>query len=188
VRQCGKEKLYWAPSKRGLFDIRSYYNVLIPHDSTPFPLRSIWQNKVPLKMTFFAWSAALGKILNIDNLRKRHVIVGEWCCISKKNWESVDHLLLHCEISIALWNTIFSSVGMDWVMPSQVTDLFACWRALGGRFQLDVVWKMIPPSSALWNTIFTSVEMAWVMPSQMVDLFACWRVLGSRFQLDVVRR
>jgi hypothetical protein len=37
--------------------------------------RSIWQNKVPLKVTFFAWSAALEKILT--NLRKRHIIVVE---------------------------------------------------------------------------------------------------------------
>jgi hypothetical protein len=30
----------------------------------------------------------------------------------KKNEESVDHLLLHCEIANVLWNSIFSSVGL----------------------------------------------------------------------------
>jgi hypothetical protein len=61
----------------------------------------------------------------------------------KKNGELVDHLLLHCEIAGALWNTIFSNVGLAWVMPRRVVDLFACWRVPGGRFQLDAVWKMI---------------------------------------------
>lgn len=28
-------------------------------------------------------------------------------------------------------------------MPSWVTNLFACWKAIGGRFQLDVIWKMV---------------------------------------------
>jgi hypothetical protein len=28
------------------------------------------------------------------------------------------------------------------VMPRRVVDLFAYWRAPGGRFQLDAIWKM----------------------------------------------
>jgi hypothetical protein len=39
----------------------------------PF-LRRIWRIKVSLRVTFFAWSAALGKILTMDNLRKQHVL------------------------------------------------------------------------------------------------------------------
>jgi hypothetical protein len=89
-------------------------------------LKSTWQNKVSLKVAFFAWSVALGKILNMDNLRKWHVIVVDWCCMCKKNEESVDHLLLHCKIVSALWNTIFSSVELAWIVPSRVVDLFAC--------------------------------------------------------------
>jgi hypothetical protein len=34
-------------------------------------------------------------------------------------------------------------------MPSLVLDLFTCWRTLGGRFQLDAVWKMIM-SCLMW--------------------------------------
>jgi hypothetical protein len=70
----------------------------------------------------------------MDNLRKRHVIVVEWCCMCKKNGELVDHLLLHYEIASAVWNSIFGSVRMAWVMPSWVVDLFSCWRLLDGRF------------------------------------------------------
>jgi hypothetical protein len=55
----------------------------------------------------------------------------------KKNGELVDHLLLYCEIAGALWNIIFSSLGLAWVMPRRVVDLFACWRAPKGRFQVD---------------------------------------------------
>jgi hypothetical protein len=65
----------------------------------------------------------------------------------------VDYLLFHCEIIGALWNTIFSSIGLAWIMPSRVVDFFACWKAPGGRFQLDVVRKMIPPClmQCLWR-------------------------------------
>jgi hypothetical protein len=43
----------------------------------------------------------------------------------KKNEDSMDHILLHCEIACALWNTIFNNIGLAWVMPRSVVDLFA---------------------------------------------------------------
>jgi hypothetical protein len=35
----------------------------------------------------------------------------------KKNGESVDHLLLHCEVAAWLWNYVFTLFGVEWVMP-----------------------------------------------------------------------
>jgi hypothetical protein len=61
---------------------------------------------------FFAWSAALGKILTMNNLRKRHIIMVDWCCLCKKSGESVNNFLLHCEVVSTLWNTIFNLVGL----------------------------------------------------------------------------
>jgi hypothetical protein len=74
-RWGGEDKFRWAPSKRGMFNVRSLYNVLVPHDSTRLTWNSIWQNKTSLKMAFFYWKCALGKIPTMDNLRKRHVMV-----------------------------------------------------------------------------------------------------------------
>jgi len=54
--------------------------------------------EVLLKVAFFVWSAALGKIPTIDNLRKRRVIVVDRSCMCKRNRESVNPLLLHCEL------------------------------------------------------------------------------------------
>jgi len=39
--------------------------------------------------------------------------------------ESVDHILLHCEVARTLWNAIFSRFSLSWVMPFRVVDLFA---------------------------------------------------------------
>jgi hypothetical protein len=59
-------------------------------------------------VAFFAWSAALGKILTMDNMRKRHVIMVDKYCMCKRNWESVDRLPLHCEVAGALWDFLLS--------------------------------------------------------------------------------
>jgi len=123
-----KTSFFWVPSKRGLFDVILNYNIFVPHDSTPLPWRNIWQNKAPLRVGFFAWLPAWEKILTMDNLRKRHVIVVVWCCMCKKNEESVDHPLLHYEMASTLRNTIFSLAGLAWVAPSQVVETFSPTR------------------------------------------------------------
>jgi hypothetical protein len=45
----------------------------------------------------------------------------------KRNKESVDHLILHCEGASAMLNFFFSQFGLSWVMPRRVVDLYACW-------------------------------------------------------------
>jgi hypothetical protein len=35
--------------------------------------------------------------------------VVDWCCICKKSRETIDHLLLHCEVARDLWVSIFPS-------------------------------------------------------------------------------
>jgi hypothetical protein len=139
----GEDQLRWYPSHKGKFDVRSFYKALVCKEAIHFPWKSIWRTKVPLKVAFFAWTAAQGKILTLDNLRKKHVIVIDRCCMCKTNGESVDHLLLHCEVARALWNAFFSRFSLSWVMPLRVVDLFACWWT-GGRSQSAAAWKMVP--------------------------------------------
>jgi hypothetical protein len=50
---------------------------------------SIWWNKAALIATFFAWIAALEKMLIMNNLRKRHIIVVDWYCMCKKSGDIV---------------------------------------------------------------------------------------------------
>lgn len=45
----GEDKIHWAPSERGMFAVRSFYNVLVPHDNTPFSWKCICQKKIPSK-------------------------------------------------------------------------------------------------------------------------------------------
>jgi hypothetical protein len=68
-------------------------------------------------VTFFVWTAGLGKILTLDNLRKENVTLVDWCCMCKKSMESIDHLLLHYKIVRELWSSFFQFFSVDWVMP-----------------------------------------------------------------------
>jgi hypothetical protein len=110
------DRLLWNPSKKGLFEVKSFYEELIRKDDPSFPSflwKKIWRVKAPTRVAFFVWSATLDKILTHDNLRKRNVIMIEWCCLCKKSGESIDHLLLHCEIARDLWSYILILFGVE---------------------------------------------------------------------------
>jgi hypothetical protein len=104
--------------------------------------KSVWWTQAPSRVAFFAWSAALGKILTLDNLMKMQVIIVNRCCMCKRSGESVDHIFLYCDVASALWSTLFTCFG-SWVMPSSVIDLFACWWTFRSPRSV-VIWKMVP--------------------------------------------
>jgi len=68
VRSEGKDKICWIPARKKSFEVKSYYKVLSSPIQFSFPWKSIWKVKVPPRVAFFVWIAALGKILTLDNL------------------------------------------------------------------------------------------------------------------------
>ena len=87
----------------------------------------MWQSKDPTRVAFFSWIAVVGKILTMNNLWKRHIVVVEWCFMCKMCRELMDHLLLHCPITYELWYMVFCLFGIHWVMPYKVSELLASW-------------------------------------------------------------
>ena len=96
-------KLVWLVARSGSIEVKLYYTVLSGRNSHSFPWKSIWKVKIPSKVVFFTWTAVKGNILTLDNLRKRNIYVVNRCCMCRNDWESVDHLLLHCPYSFNLW-------------------------------------------------------------------------------------
>ena len=53
--------------------------------SFEFPWKSIWKPRVPTRVAFFLWTATLGRILTVDNLRKKNTI-GDLVLYVQKGW------------------------------------------------------------------------------------------------------
>ena len=95
LREDGKDKLWWVPSRKGGFKVKSFYRALSAHGPIPFPWKSIWRSKALPREAFFVWMVAHSKILTLDNLRKRGMVVVNKCWLCESDGESADHLL-HC--------------------------------------------------------------------------------------------
>jgi hypothetical protein len=100
--------------------------------------------KAPPKSGVFAWTAALGKILTLDNLQKRNIVVMEWCYMCKQCGKSIDHLFLHCEVPTELWTMFLQLFGVIWVMPRKVSDCLGNWRGQVGNRLAMRIRRMIP--------------------------------------------
>jgi hypothetical protein len=99
----GEDRMCWRGHSKDGFQVKSYYNFLLPTAGHLGPWKRIWKTGAPPRVAFFVWAAALGRILTIDNLRRRHVIVLDWCCMCKESGESISHLLMHCSAAREVW-------------------------------------------------------------------------------------
>ena len=98
---------------------------------------------------FLYVDGGLGLDSHFDNLKKKGFVLAGWCCICKDADEKVDHLFLHCSVARKLWSFVFKFVGIDWVLPSQVSEvLFSWWNWFGKRS--SGVWNLIP-SCLIWT-------------------------------------
>ena len=75
VRGVGSDNLCWKPASNQGFKVSGYYHSISLSTSISFPWKMVWQSKVPPQVAFFSWTAALGKILTIDNLWKRGTLL-----------------------------------------------------------------------------------------------------------------
>jgi hypothetical protein len=144
------DNLLWTPSSNQKFTVKSYYTLLQSGEHSYFPWRSVWKVKVPPRVAFFLWTAALDRILMVDTLKKRGFTLGNWCCLCKMNEETTNHLLIHCEYTSALWQLILNLFGVSWVMPNNIQEFLHCWKVQGRGHPKEAIWKVIP-ALLMWS-------------------------------------
>jgi hypothetical protein len=85
---------------------------------------------------------------------KRGHVLAAWRCMCKNDWETGDHLLLHCEIATALWGFVFQMFGIQWVLPVKVIELLFGWF---NWFEKHFI-RHLKPCSALLNVVVVAKE------------------------------
>ena len=66
-----------------------------------------------------------------------------WCCMCRCSGETVDHLLKHCVVAREVWDFVFRSFGVTWVLPGRVKELMSGWRNWFGKNRSEV-WNTVP--------------------------------------------
>jgi hypothetical protein len=64
----------------------------------------------------------------------------EWCYLCKKSGESIDHLMLHCDVARELWSYLLTLFGVEQVMPRRV--LLYSWGGWVGCGTVKEIWRL----------------------------------------------
>lgn len=141
-----KDSLVWAGNSS--FSVKSLYE-LTRLDSTVSneAFDFIWRNVAPLRVQCFCWLIHLGKIksseflLNIGVIQNVEDAICKFCFLQL---ESVDHLLLHCNLVWNLWMEILEWWGVQWATPKSVVDLLRWWKDWDLKNDKKMIWEVTP--------------------------------------------
>ncbi|RVW63727.1 hypothetical protein CK203_052776 [Vitis vinifera] len=121
----------------GLVKSLKSFNVLPP--------KFLWSSKVPSKVKALAWLVAHGKVNTNDKLQLRRpykALCPQWCILCKGNGESIDHLFLHCPVTIGLWHRLFNLVGLIWVLQGALRTCWLLLLKLGNSLRGKTRWQI----------------------------------------------
>ena len=97
--------------KNGSFSVKTCFDLLEGGSQQSVPIKMLWNPTVPTKVGFFAWEVWWGKILTMDQLKKRGFSLVSRCAFCGKDEEFLEHLLIHCPKVWCMWTAIFSLSG-----------------------------------------------------------------------------
>jgi hypothetical protein len=98
-----------------------------------FVFKRLWKGAAPSKVHAFAWQLLLNRIQTKDNLFKRRMIQADQlrCVMCNQNFESANHLFLHCDVAAKVWYEINSWLGFYLITPPNLLLSFAMWTTCG---------------------------------------------------------
>ena len=85
-----------------------------------------------------------GKVLTLDRLQIRGVQLPNCCFLCGCDEENVNHILLHCIVTRALWDIIFGLIDIKWVLPEIVKETLISWRGSFVGKKRKKIWKSVP--------------------------------------------
>lgn len=101
-----------------------------------------WKVRVLLRVIAFGWLALQKKILTLDNLRRRRLIVVNVCPMCLNDEKTVDHLLLHCKFASQLRSSVLGRFGCLWVLPFSLLQFFEEWCTPIKKPRWVEMWKV----------------------------------------------
>lgn len=155
-----KDEFRWDPSGENYF-IKAGYNYLnnMEHPTAVWAHWKILKRaEVIPKIKFFMWTLLHGKILTVENLRKRGIAGPSRCPNCKTAEESIQHLFISCPFAASCWNNIVPSAPSTWNPQHSIEEALNNWRK-------NYPWKPTKqnPTRRIWNaTPFALLWRIWI--------------------------
>ncbi|GKU93781.1 hypothetical protein SLEP1_g7347 [Rubroshorea leprosula] len=161
----GEDDCYeWKHDPIGKYSVRSAYNLLNQkQDGSPdHKYKLIWDSKILLKISAFAWRALQNRIPTKENLLKRGMIeetTGTKCTLCGEKIETASHILFSCLVSWKVWCLCY-----DWWGIKTATQEDG-WNHLRQHMGLISIGRTKQAWSTIW---FFSVWSIWLWRNALI--------------------
>ena len=135
----------------GKFSVRSFYPFLCEAETVSFPWKSIGKLQLPPRLISSFGRQPWVQLRPLTTWGgEASFFLANRCCMWKEEKESVDHLLLQCEVASDLWGTLCGIFGVSWVILASVLQLLMSWEERLQLRRVKKAWKMAP-LCLLWS-------------------------------------
>ena len=169
-----EDKLIWAASPNGDFNLNSAYSIANKEGQLCFNGKWIWKIPVLPRIQFFLWMCCHNSLATRERLATRGIQVNIACPICSQHPETIIHLLRDCHVASTCWQNLgmgdlgpdfYSSDLYDWLeenckqikpsshlqIPWSILFSFGVWILWNHRNR--VVFKNTPPSLSIHKEI-----------------------------------
>ena len=115
LRRSLRDKIAWCQNES--FSVKNLCSKAVAHSESGVTVDRliclVWQKVAPPKVEFMAWLALLGKLNTKERLARKGMIPVELnnCTFCITHSEDIYHLLLSCQVSWSIWNSIAKDLG-----------------------------------------------------------------------------
>ncbi|XP_059068451.1 uncharacterized protein LOC131858970 [Cryptomeria japonica] len=125
----GKEdKVIWCGAKDGKYSVKLGYQLIEGREEAPsktWPL--FWSKECLPKAGAFAWLATKGRILTGERRKRLDLEGPSKCVMCNQAKESVDHLLLTCEVAQKCWSELQKNLNWQGLLQCSIREVFESW-------------------------------------------------------------
>jgi len=116
--------------------------------------REVWNLKVPASAKVFRWRVLLDRLPSRTNLESRGVHVScNLCPLCNKEVETIQHLLINCEVAQRLWIKCDRWVRVMMVRNNDIVNHFCNFYLFRLTNKQNCVWKgkWVTLAKAIWT-------------------------------------
>nr|GMD37695.1 LINE-type retrotransposon LIb DNA [Ipomoea batatas] len=135
------DALYWPTSPGGMFSVQEAYRYIAGGDSTE-EVDWVWKVKTAERCRMFLWLAVKNKLLTNAVRARRQLTDEDGCTACREFCESIDHILMHCDVARTCWRKTHTPTSFTLGAASP----FIQWLKLNcssKEMMNDVPWSLI---------------------------------------------
>jgi hypothetical protein len=186
----------WKLEDNGIYSVSSAYlkleEVVLQEDlwgvEEKRVFENMWRSPAPSKVIAFGWRALLNRIPTRDNLALRNALpqeVSSLCVLCNLKDESVNHILLHCDVASLVWYRVMKWFDSCFLIPPNLFIHWECWSEDGNANN--------KVTKGLWLVWHTTIWILWAKRNDVIfkglncvveDVFEEIKVLSWRWLLE----